>query len=166
MKRMSKFRKKFPPTYYPFSDALCDFMDKNPPFYNSLKLVNSTRFVLIPFIFISRTPYWHRKARDEVIGLWYLDKINLKSGRGPVFKQDFIININTENKSFKSYAVKEYVDNKTVFLINSFFKDYGENGVFYHDGKKWQHDYRDVNELPDEPNLRLLGTILKIVHHP
>lgn len=166
MKRASKYRKKFPPSYYPFSDSLCNFMDKNPSFYNSLKLANPARFEFIPLIFISHTPHWHKKASDEVIGLWYLDKDNLKSGRRPVFKQDFIINVNTENKFFKSYAVKEYVDNKIVFLIDNFFKDYGENRAFYHDGKRWQHDYRDVNELPDELNLRLLATILKILHHP
>ena len=166
MKRTSGYRKKFPPSYYPFSDSLCDFMDKNPSFYNSLKLANSARFEFIPLIFISNTPHWHKNASDEVIGLWYLDKINLKSGRGPVFKQDFIINVDTENKVFKSYAVKKYVDNKTVFVIDNFFKEYGENGAFYHGGKKWQHNYRDVSELPDEPNIRSLATILKILHHP
>lgn len=142
-------------------------MDKSPFFYNSLKLANTARFEFIPLIFITHTPYWHRMASDEIIGLWYLDKINLKTGRGPIFKQDFIVNIKTENTIFKSYAVKKYVDNKTVFLMEDFFnKDYGENGKFYHDGKKWQHNYRDVNELPDEPNLKLLATMLKVLHHP
>ena len=95
---MSKFRKIFPSSYHPFSDSLCDFMDKNPLFFDSLKLANLSRFEFIPLIFISHMPYWHRLASDEVIGLWYLDKENLKKGKGPVFKQDFVVNVNTENK--------------------------------------------------------------------
>lgn len=147
-------RDSFPKEKYPFSDELCNFMDSNPDFYNSLKISRPERFVFIPIIFTSHTPSEHCLTKDEVIGMWYYDQKKTK------FKQDFIINKNKENKEFISYTAiteaKKY-KSKYVQVINDFFEKYGKNGTYYHNGNKWQHHYRDIDDLPNEPNLKFLA---------
>ena len=150
-------RTKYPKTYYPLSDELCSFMDNNNNFTSSLKLSNTSKFEFIPIIFTSHLPHWHKLAVDEVIGMWYLDKENLKKGEFPLFKQDFIVNKNSDGKIFNSYVDKKTYDknkNHHVLTIDNFFIDYGEwdiatcTGRFYvrENSKPWMHHY---NELKD-----------------
>ena len=153
------YRQKFPPNQYPFSDALCSFWDYHPEAFLSLKLNNTKRFELLPVIFTSHTPFPHRQCNDQVIGLWYLDfsgtvcKIHK---RICWFKQDFIVNINEQHKEFVSYSANNK-NGKFVKTITDFFNSYSQNGKFYHDGKNWQHHYSNVEDLPNEPNLRILA---------
>jgi len=149
-------REKFPKDKYPFSDELCNFMDQHPEFFQSLKLAKPNRFVFIPIIFTSHLPVGHPKSADEVIGVWYLDKKSLKENSKPLFKQDFIVNIGKSNHEFISYSAVNK-DGKYVRPIKEFFKNYGENGKFYHDGRRWQHWYNDTSDLPAEPNLKYLA---------
>lgn len=149
-------RAKFPIKKYPFSDELCLFMDKNPKFFNSLKLANSKRFEFIPLIFTSHTPKLHPKSKDEVIGMWYLDKDKKKCKEHNIvclFKQDFVVNIGYKNKEFISYSTN---NNKGKYIkpIKVFFRLYGENGKYYHKGNQWQHHYRNVKDLPNESRLK------------
>jgi len=111
-------RKKFPKKYYPFSDELCAFMDREVDFYNSLKISQPKRFVFVRIIFTSHTPAGHLLEKDEVIGMWYFDKNNAK------FKQDFIVNKNSDNKEFISYTAKKVVKkfcSRYVQEIDNFF---------------------------------------------
>jgi len=147
---MTSFRRKFPASKYPFSDALCSFWDKHKEAFQSLKLSNLNRFAVIPVIFTSRTPYPHEKCKDEVIGIWYLDK------QKNIFKQDFIVNVKGKHKEFISYSANNN-NGKYVRPLKEFFEKYGANGKFYHDGKRWQHHYRNLEDLPDEPNLKRLA---------
>ena len=95
-----------------------------------------------------------------------MDKDKFRKGNTPLFKQDFIVNVGMQYKTWHSYSIEEYVDNDTVFLIDDFFKNYGKNGSFYHDGKKWEHHYNTVNDLPNEPNLQTLAVMLMILNRP
>lgn len=144
----------FPKKNYPFSDELCDFMDREQDFYGSLKISQPERFVFVPIIFTSHTPASHPLEKDEVIGMWYFDKEDAK------FKQDFIVNKNSESEIFISYTAKWVVEkfcSKYVQEIDNFFSEYGNNKSYYHDGNKWQHHYDNISDLPDEPSLKLLA---------
>lgn len=156
-----KSRDRFPPTYYRFSDELCAYMDRNPDFLKSMKVNKPKRFVCFPMIITSSSP---KHPEDQVIGIWYLDKQNYKDNKKPLFKQDFVVNKSKQNREFTSYAVEMFVNNNDVLPLNQFFSDYGDGGKFYHKGKAWEHNYDDVENLPDE--LQLLGTILKMIYHP
>jgi hypothetical protein len=148
-------RLKYPKKNYPFSNELCEFMDKEPDFYNSLKIVNTNNFIFIPIIITSHTPVSHQHHNDEVIGMWYYDKNN------NTFKQDFIVNKDSANKEFVSYTAQDIVkrhNSNHVQIINKFFDEYGESGKYYHNGSRWQHHYKNINELPQE--LRKTATIL------
>lgn len=129
-------------------------MDRNTDFYLSLKLSNSDRFAFLKPIFTSHTPAGHAKSMDEVIGFWYADIKNITTQKGAQFKQDFIVNLKNEDRQFISYASKKFINNDDVLLINLFFREYGENGNFYHNGQLWQHHYNSIEDLPDEPGLR------------
>lgn len=160
---MNTSRENFPKSKFPFSDALCKFMDDHPEFLNSLKLSNLNQFEFIPLIFISHTPSIHAKHKDEVIGMWYLDKSGQRCkfhNRICLFKQDFVANVNKQDKEYVSYSTSNN-NGKYVRSIAEFFSIYGANGKFYHDGREWQHHYVDVNALPDEPRLREMAKSLK-----
>jgi len=151
-------RLKYPKKNYPFSDELCNFMDKEPDFYNSLKIVNTNNFIFIPIIITSHTPVNHPLYNDEIIGMWYYDK---KNNGLNTFKQDFIVNKDSANKEFVSYTAKEIVKNynsKYVQEIDNFFSKYGNNGKYYYNGSRWQHHYKDINKLPQE--LKAAATVL------
>lgn len=155
-------REKYPSEKYPFSDELCLFFDKHPEFYHSLKLYNEKRFVFIPLIFTSHLPSTEKEASDEVIGMWYFDKESIGDDSRPQFKQDFIINVNSENKQFHSYVDRNTCTNNPspfVHLISDFFRKYGKNGCFYNRNhpKPWMHHYLNLEELPDEVDLKRLA---------
>ncbi len=149
----------FPANKYPFSPELCSFMDSNPAFFESLKLSKPERFILLPLIFTSYPPY----NEDEVIGIWYLDKkMSLCTEHNTIclYKQDFIVNVNFKNQKFISYSTNNK-GNDCVKSINEFFSQYGRNGKFYHNNLVWEHHYKDIEDLPDEPNLRNVALIAK-----
>lgn len=165
-------RKEYPEIYYPFSDELCSFMQSERIFYDSLKLAHPERFEFLPIIFTSHLPHWHKKSTDEIIGLWYLDKQNLKEGEKPIFKQDFIVNKESSGKEFHAYVDKitaKKMKCKFTHEIDDFYKEYGDNKKFYHrehPSKPWMHHYDDINDLPDEPNLKNIAMIVKIKNSP
>ena len=148
-------RRQYPKNRYPLSDALCIFMDNHPEVYNTLKLSNETRFLFIPIIGLTYLPKEEFRSNDEVIGMFYLDKVNHKLNKTPLFKQDFIVNQNSENRYYVSYSADKN-NGKYIKSLSEFFLIYGKNGKFYHrNGKKpWQHHYDYVIDLPDYPNLR------------
>lgn len=160
-------RQDYPPNRYPLSDELCLFMDNHPEFRNALKLSNTNRFLYIPFIFTSHPPINHPLTNDQVIGMWYIDIYNVNANRNPIFKQDFIVNVESTHTEFITYTTRPVVRHANslyVRLIQDFYREYGANGQYYHNGNRWAHHYNTVNDLPDEPRLRsmarqLLGSI-------
>jgi hypothetical protein len=148
------FREKYPKKKYPFSDAICDFMDSNPPFHDSLKLANTTSFTFLPIILTSFLPDNHPLHSDEVLGFFYYDK---KKG---LFKQDFVVNKSNTGKVFYSYVDKKTKSKNSscsfVCLIDDFFTTYGSGGKYYHRDhtKPWMHHYEEFDDLPENPYLR------------
>ncbi|MBI5151356.1 MAG: hypothetical protein HZA34_02150 [Candidatus Pacebacteria bacterium] len=156
-------RQNFPAASYPFSDEICFFMDNHPEFLTSLKLSNDNRFLYIPLIFISSTPSTHPLFNDQVIGMWYIDKTNVRANHLPFFKQDFVVNKNSNHMEFITFTTAKIVsrlNSPYVKLINDFFSDYGNNGQYYHNGNRWDHHYNSMNDLPNEPRLRIMATNL------
>lgn len=154
-------RQNYPAINYPFSDEICLFMDNHPEFLVSLKLSNINRFLYIPLIFTSSTPSNHPLFNDQVIGMWYIDKTNVRANHPPFFKQDFVINKDSNNVEFTAFtsnAIIRRINSPYVRLINDFFRDYGNNGQYYHNGNRWDHHYNSVNDLPNEPRLRVMAT--------
>jgi len=150
------FRAKYPKNEYPFSDGICSFWDSHSEAFNALKLNNPKKFDFLGVIFLSHTPSSHPKSSDEVIGIWYLDYSGSSCKfhkRICWFKQDFIVNIKKQDKEFVTYSAN-YEEGKYVKPINDFFRLYGDDGKFFHNGKEWQHHYFNVLDLPDEPTLR------------
>lgn len=147
-------REKYPKYQFPISDEFCAFMDLQPCFFNSLKLSNEDRFTFLPVILTSFLPDEHELHKDQVLGLFYYDKMRR------IFKQDFVVNKNNNGKAFHSY-----VDLSTkkvcgpcdfVHLIDNFFNEYGLSGKYYHRDhcRPWMHHYRNIDELPESPELK------------
>jgi len=156
-------RQDFPANRFPFSDEICLFMDNHPEFKNSLKIVNPNRFKYISLIFTSHTPPTHPFSNDQVIGMWYIDAINFRLSRFPLFKQDFIVNKDSNNIEFISYTTRPIVrraNSPFVQPIQDFFRIYGQNGLFYHNNQRWAHHYDNITDLPNEPRLRLMARSL------
>jgi hypothetical protein len=147
----------FPHKEYQFSDWLCEFMDKEEDFFNSLKLSNPKRFILIPrVIILSHTVPPHPKYNDQVIGIFYYDRdpnLCREHNRFCRFKQDYIINLNSANQEFISYSGFRRKGRYGKPIVR-FFAEYGNNGTFYHNGLQWHHHYQNVGDLPNEPVLR------------
>lgn len=155
-------------SFYPFSNGLRKFMYKSTGFFNSLKLSNRKRFEFIPLILTSSTPNTHNKSDDQVIGMWYVDKNNLNNDSQPIFKQDFIINLNSDDEKFVSYTSNCVIEDKnlsndpSVKKIEKFFSIYGNEGKYYHkDNEKWEHHYSSIEDLPTNKNLVLQARKIK-----
>ncbi len=93
--------------------------------------------------------------KDKVLGLWYADKENMRAGRHPFFKQDFIVDLGERGEEFVSYSEKRHHP-PYVFPIADFFSKYGDGKKYYHrdSPKPWVHWYNDIGDLPDDPQLR------------
>lgn len=173
MKQLRKFfrnilgismRKRYPPTNYPFSDDLYKFMENHPEAEAALKLSSPKRFITVPLIFTSGLPQGHAKSADQVIGVWYYDKAKATCrfhNRVCNFKQDFIVNVGTLGKEYVVYTASKKSPPYSQ-PISIFFKEYGSNGKFYHDGnKEWNHHYESSKDLPAEPNLVKLAQAIE-----
>ena len=156
----TSMRKRYPPNKYPFSDDLYEFMENHPEAEAALKLSSPKRFVTIPLIFTPSLPQGHAKSADQVIGVWYYDKAKATCrfhNRVCNFKQDFIVNVGTLGKEYVVYTASKKTPPYSQ-PISEFFKVYGSNGKFYHDGnKEWNHHYENANDLPAKPNLVMLA---------
>jgi hypothetical protein len=131
------------------SEELLDWIESNPSFRKSLKLNNPNRFIKLPFLITSHTPRAHKLHKDEIIGIWYLDKNNYQNNQEPLFKQDFIVNKLKQNKEFVSFAANSFANGDYVEPIDNFFKIYGSGGKYYHkSGIRWEHHYDSVADLP------------------
>jgi len=125
----------------PFSAQLEEYIKKNPNFKKSLKLYNQSRFEVFQRIFLSYPPIF---PNDEVIGLLYCDKENVKKNKKPFFKQDYIVNHG--NGIFTSYT-NISPQAKDVKHIKDFFNKYGRSKYYGTDKGKGDHHYDDVSDL-------------------
>ncbi|MBI2669674.1 MAG: hypothetical protein HYX20_00790 [Candidatus Yanofskybacteria bacterium] len=157
MPTFQQLRTGYPAPHYPFSNTLLAFMANDNNFYSSLKLANSTRFQIIPVILTSHTVLPHPLSADQVIGIWYFDKVNFNTGNTPFFKQDFIINVGTRHTDYISYSAANS-NGQSVKPIREFFRLYGSGTKFYNRNarhpQRWQHHYDNVINLPRSAELR------------
>lgn len=75
----------------PFSDEFWEFVKVERAFAGSLKLTNPDRFEVLRTLIVSQLPEGHPLAENQVLGITYLDKVNLQKGERPFFKQDFVV---------------------------------------------------------------------------
>lgn len=121
----------------PFGEQLLEWCKKNPKFQQALKIVYSDKFLHLGGIITSYSPNY---PDDEIIGIISYDYTR----KNPLFKQDFIVNKNSNNEEFVLFTRNPFGSSKYVKDINEFFRTYGENG-FYKDSHHLSFD-----DLPDE----------------
>jgi len=109
----------------PFSNELRAWCDIRPEFKDGLKFSNTDRFIPLGMVLTSRTV---NVPADEVIGFYTYDYVSSK------FKQDFIVNIGSENNEFVLYTslppANTGLYGKYVKHINEFFAIYGKKGDY------------------------------------
>ena len=121
----------------PFSDELKVWCKSHPEFTQALKL-DINKFITLQAVSTSHTT---NSPDDEIIG-FYVYAHYLKT---PKFKQDFIVNIKSQNNEFVLYtADTKGKETKYVKHINAFFGKYGQNG--HYNGTHWV----EINKLPNE----------------
>lgn len=129
---------------YPFSPDLLHFLDQNPDFYNSLRLSNDKGYLLLPLIGLPPDPI----NNDKIIGLFYAYKTAIiNNSLGVWFKQDYIVDLNSEDKDYIGYVAKEYAQGEHVRVVDDFYKQYKD--FFLKENYRWHHHYKRVNDLPN-----------------
>ena len=123
--------------FMPFSVEIIEWCKKHPDFQKALKIIYSNKFISWGAIVTSYSP---NRPNDEVIGIYTYDYKRNK----PLFKQDFIVNIEKANKEFVLYTRNPAGSSKYVKDINDFYKIYG-NGGYYLNSHHLQ-----LNQLPKE----------------
>jgi len=107
----------------PFSDELIKWCKNNEPFFKGLKNIYVEKFLSLGAIVTS----YPKNSNDQVIGLYTYDY----QRNVPLFKQDFIVNINNLNNEFILYTRnKKYGSSRYVKDINAFYKLYGKNSDY------------------------------------
>lgn len=121
----------------PFSDELKAWCKTRPEFAQGLKL-DVNKFITLQAVSTSHTT---NSPDDQIIG-FYVYAHYLKT---PKFKQDFIVNIGSQNKEFVLYTA-DTNGSETAYLkhINAFFSKYGKNG--HYNGTHWV----EFDKLPEE----------------
>ena len=108
----------------PFSDPIIKWCGDHPEFQHALKIVYPERFITLQAIAISYSPY---KPKDQVLGLFAYDYKDEQNR----FKQDFIVNVGSENKEFVLYTrLPNRKYSKYVRDINEFYSTYAK-GTHY-----------------------------------
>ena len=121
----------------PFADELKSWCKNHPEFAVALKL-DPNKFVTLQAVSITRTT---NAPKDEIIG-FYVYAHYLKT---PKFKQDFIVNVGSNNQEFVLYtADTKGKETRYVKHIKAFFSKYGKNG--HYNGTHWV----TIDKLPDE----------------
>jgi hypothetical protein len=108
----------------PFRDEILDWCKQHPEFQKELKVLASERFLHLGTVVISYPP----GTNDQVIGVYAYDYKN----KPPLFKQDFIVDIDQMHREFILYTgfTKGTQSTKYVKHINDFLSKYGKNGNY------------------------------------
>lgn len=143
-------RERFPSGRFPLSEGLFGFMEKHPEFTASLRL-SDPRYYFIPQMVKASQPYAHTNSDDEVLGLFYIDQLNLQAKRKPLFTQDFVVNVDKRDAHFIVYAGTE-AQGECVRPVREFLLKYGSFGEYHHrgNGKPWTPYYNGIEDLPDD----------------
>jgi hypothetical protein len=130
------------------------FMQAHAEFRDSLKLANPVRFALINPVILSRLPDGHALSDHHAIGIYYLDKENLRNGVLPYFKQDFIVRrADGTLVSYTAPGLAKIAGSPHVKPIADFEAPYGDGGKYYTrpgHPKPLVHHHDDVSDLPPE----------------
>lgn len=126
----------------PFREEILTWCKLHPEFQKGLKVLASERFLHLGMVMISYPP----ETNDQVVGVYAYDYKN----KPPLFKQDFIVDLNQEHKEFILYTgfPKGTQSTKHVKHINDFFSKYGKNGNY-----AGSH-HLTFGQLPDDPEIR------------
>lgn len=106
----------------PFSRQIKDWCKIHPEFANGLKITNPSRFIAFQAVTTTQSPL---APEDEAIGFYVYDS------KTETYKQDYIINVNSQNKEFILYTRlpnRKYT--KYVRDINEFMDKYS-GGKYY-----------------------------------
>lgn len=108
----------------PFSQELIDWCKTHSEFQKGLKALASKRFLHLGVIMPTHPP----GTEDKVFGIYAYDYKN----KPPLFKQDFIVDVDGAHKEFILYSgfPKGIQSTKYVRHINDFYQKYGENGNY------------------------------------
>ena len=138
----------------PFSDEFWEFVKVERAFAGSLKLTNPDRFEVLRTLIVSQLPEGHPLAENQVLGITYLDKVNLQKGERPFFKQDFVVRL-AKYRTFVSYTAPRIAAAGSPFVrsMDDFEREYGDGGRFYTRSghpKPLVHHLDDVDDLPPD----------------
>jgi len=138
----------------PFAEELVDWCRIHSEFQNALKITHPERFVHLGTVIITKPRMY---PNDEVIGVYAYDYQLAK----PLFKQDFIINIDKEYKHFRLFTRNPTGISKWVKDITEFYLTYGKEGDYVNS------HYISFAQLPDKAKpfgikAKKLGDNLKI----
>jgi hypothetical protein len=126
----------------PFTKEIYDWCKSHPEFQKGLKALASDRFLHLG----TKNLTYPSVTKDEVIGIYAYD-YKLKN---PLFKQDFIVDINGLHKEFILYTgfEKGFQNTKYVKHINNFIIKYGKNGEY------GNSHHLTFDQLPDNEEVR------------
>lgn len=126
----------------PFREEILFWCKLHPEFQKGLKVLASERFLHLGTVIVS----YPTGTNDQVIGVYAYDYKN----KPPLFKQDFIVDVDQAHKEFILYTgfTKGTQSTKYVKHINDFFSKYGKNGNY-----KGSH-HLTFDQLPDDEEIR------------
>lgn len=126
----------------PFREEILEWCKTHPEFKKGLKVLASERFLHLGTVMISYPP----GTNDQVIGVYAYDYKH----NPPLFKQDFIVDVNQAHKEFVLYTgfPKGAQSTKYVKHMNDFFSKYGRNGNY-----AGSH-HLTFDQLPEDPEIR------------
>jgi len=126
----------------PFREEILNWCKLRPEFQKALKVLTSERFLHLGTVMISYPP----DTNDQVIGVYAYDYKN----NPPLFKQDFIVDLNQDHKEFILYTgfPKGTQSTKYIKHINDFFSKYGKSGNY-----EGSH-HLTFDQLPEDAEIR------------
>ncbi len=127
----------------PFREEILNWCKLHPEFQKGLKVLASERFLHLGAVVVSYPP----GTTDEVVGIYAYDYKN----NPPLFKQDFIVDLETAHKEFVLYtgfSRKGMQSTKYVKHINDFFSKYGKDGNYAGSHRL------TFDQLPNDPEIR------------
>jgi hypothetical protein len=122
----------------PFSEQLVAWCKAHSEFQAALKNIYADKFISLQAIVTS----YPKSSTDEVIGIYTYNYTSKTS----IFKQDFVVNKNKENKEFILYT--RWKSSKYVKDVQDFFAIYGKDGSYVN-----SHHLK-LEQLPKEIKFR------------
>lgn len=130
----------------PISKEIRDYANTNPRFRDSLKMLNDDEFIALNTIILTYPDTL--PVGYEVIGVFHGCKSKLRTSKGILFKQDYIVKDTEGNFTLYTWTPEP---NHHVRPIKEFKEKIGA-GKHYGSDKPggFDHWYMAVNELPIE----------------